>query len=115
MPHSCRKKDCSNRCATWLDSETSVYGPSKHTLRGSNGISFSTTSGARANFVSAFLTHLAVNEKVAASTQNQVFHALVFRYRQVLKIELPQLDGIVRVPQKRRLPVVLTHEETEAI
>ena len=65
--------------------------------------------------VSAFLTHLAVNEKVAALTQNQAFHALVFLYRQVLKIELPQLEGIVRAPQKRRLPVVLTREETEAV
>ena len=65
--------------------------------------------------MSAFLTHLAVNEKVAALTQNQAFHALVFLYRQVLKIELPQLEGIVRAPQKRRLPVVLTREETEAV
>src|SRR5207245_8449285 len=38
-----------------------------------------------------------------------------FLYRQVLKIELPQIDGIVRAPQKRRLPVVLTREETEAV
>jgi len=39
--------------------------------------------------VSAFLTHVAVNEKVAASTPNPAFHALVFLYRQVLKTELP--------------------------
>ena len=52
---------------------------------------------------------------MAASTQNQALNALVFLYRQVLKIELPQIMGIVRAPQKRRLPVVLTREETEAV
>jgi integron integrase len=65
--------------------------------------------------ISQFLTHLAVDGHVAASTQNQALNALVFLYRQVLKIELPQLEGIVRAPQKRRLPVVLTREETEAV
>lgn len=65
--------------------------------------------------ISQFLTHLAVEGRVAASTQNQALNALVFLYRQVLEIELPQLEGIVRAPQKRRLPVVLTREETEAI
>src|SRR3989442_12640936 len=65
--------------------------------------------------ISQFLTHLAVNGQVAASTQNQALNALIFLYRQVLKIELPQLEGIVRAPQKRRLPVVLTREETEAV
>ena len=65
--------------------------------------------------ISQFLTHLAVNGQVAASTQNQALNALVFLYRQVLKIELPQITGIVRAPQKRRLPVVLTREETEAV
>src|SRR2546427_6987764 len=65
--------------------------------------------------ISQFLTHLAVNGQVAASTQNQALNAPVFLYRQVLKIELPQITGIVRAPQKRRLPVVLTREETEAV
>src|SRR2546428_7312396 len=51
--------------------------------------------------ISQFLTHLAVNGQVAASTQNQALNALVFLYRQVLKIELPQIMGIVRAPQKR--------------
>ncbi len=65
--------------------------------------------------ISAFLIHLAVDGQVAASTQNQALNALVFLYRQVLKIELPQIEGIVRARQKRRLPVVLTREETEAV
>ena len=65
--------------------------------------------------ISQFLTHLAVDGRVAASTQNQALNALVFLYRQVLKIELPRIAGIVRAPQRRRLPVVLTREETEAV
>src|SRR2546425_11381397 len=65
--------------------------------------------------ISQFLTHLAVDGHVAASTQNQALNALIFLYRQVLKIELPRLENVVRAPQKRRLPVVLTRDETEAI
>src|SRR2546425_13300810 len=65
--------------------------------------------------ISQFLTHLAVDGHVAASTQNQALNALIFLYRQVLKIELPRLENVVRAPQKRRLPVVLTREETEAV
>ena len=44
--------------------------------------------------VEAFLTHLAVNRNVAASTQNQAKSALLFLYREVLRSELPWLDGI---------------------
>jgi integron integrase len=69
----------------------------------------------RAEEISEFLTHLAVNDHVAASTQNQALNALVFLYRQVLKLELPRLKDVVRAPQKRRLPVVLTREEAEAV
>src|SRR6185503_1436728 len=43
-----------------------------------------------------FLTHLAVDEHVAASTQNQAFNALLFLYRQVLHIELQDIQGVVR-------------------
>src|SRR5262249_50825890 len=42
-------------------------------------------------------------------------NALIFLYRQVLKIDLPRLEDVVRAPQKRRLPVVLTRAEAEAI
>jgi hypothetical protein len=59
----------------------------------------------RSEHVSQFLTHLAVDGQVAASTQNQALNALIFLYRQVLKIELPQLAIVVRAPQKRRLYV----------
>jgi integrase len=63
----------------------------------------------------AFLTHLAVEGRVAASTQNQAFNALLFLYRQVLKLDMPEIKGTVRARQPRRLPVVLTREETEAV
>jgi len=65
--------------------------------------------------ISEFLTHLAVEGRVSASTQNQALNALVFLYRQVLKVELPRLENVIRAPQKRRLPVVLTREEAEAV
>jgi len=65
--------------------------------------------------ITAFLTHLAVNEGVAASTQNQALNALVFLYKKVLRIELDQIRDVVRAPQRRKLPVVLTREETDAV
>jgi integron integrase len=61
--------------------------------------------------VEAFLTHLATDRDVAASTQNQAQSALLFLYREVLAIELPWLDGVVRAKTPSRLPVVLTQDE----
>ena len=63
----------------------------------------------------AFLTALAVRDRVAASTQNQALNALVFLYREVLEIQLPWLDGLVRAKRPEHLPVVLTRGETEAL
>jgi integron integrase len=65
--------------------------------------------------ITTFLTNLAVEGHVAASTQNQAFNALLFLYRQVLKLEMPGVKDTVRARQPRRLPVVLTREETEAV
>ena len=65
--------------------------------------------------VEAFLTHLAADRDVAASTQNQAQSALLFLYREVLAIELPWLDGVVRAKTPSRLPVVLTREETAEV
>jgi integrase len=65
--------------------------------------------------VSAFLTHLASDRNVAAATQNQALAALLFRYKQVLDIELPWLDRIVRSKRPKRLPVVLTRAEVRAV
>jgi integron integrase len=65
--------------------------------------------------VEAFLIHLAVKGRVSASTQNQAKCAILFLYRQVLEIELPWMDGIVQAKMPRRLPVVLTREEVDAL
>lgn len=63
----------------------------------------------------AFLTHLAVVGKVSASTQNQAKSALLFLYREVLQIDLPRLGDVVSARQGKRLPVVLTMAEVQAV
>jgi len=65
--------------------------------------------------ITTFLTHLAVDLKVAAATQNVALQALLFLYRDVLRIELPRLEGIVRATRPRKLPVVLTREEVTLV
>ena len=62
-----------------------------------------------------FLSHLATERNVSASTQNQAKSALLFLYREVLKIELPWLDEVVAAKVARRLPVVLTPTETRRL
>lgn len=58
--------------------------------------------------VSQFLSHLAVEGQVAASTQNVAPCALLFLYRDVLQIELPYVSGILRAKRPARIPVVFT-------
>ncbi|MCG9125164.1 phage integrase N-terminal SAM-like domain-containing protein [Laribacter hongkongensis] len=65
--------------------------------------------------VSRFLTHLAVEDQVSASTQNQALSALLFLYRDVLMLNLPWLDEVVRARTSRHLPVVLTRQEVAAL
>jgi integron integrase len=65
--------------------------------------------------VTAFLTSLAVQSKVAASTQNQALSALLFLYREVLGVDLPWLDDVVRAKRPQHLPVVLTRDEVRAV
>ena len=65
--------------------------------------------------VSQFLTHLAVNRKVAASTQNQAFSALLFLYKHVLDKELGLLENVTRAKKPQKLPVVFTREEVRTI
>lgn len=65
--------------------------------------------------IEAFLTHLAVDRKVAPSTQNQALQAILFIYRKVLELDLPWFDDVVRAKPKRRMPVVLSREEVRAI
>ncbi len=65
--------------------------------------------------IEAFLTYLAVQRNVAASTQNQALSALVFLYRQVLETEMPWLEDVVRAKRPRRLPTVLTAAEVARV
>jgi len=58
-----------------------------------------------------FLTHLAVESRVAVSTQRQALSAILFLYRYVLKIQLDWLDDVVRARQPRRLPTVLSRAQ----
>jgi len=62
--------------------------------------------------IEAFLTHLAVEEKVSASTQNQAFNAILFLYRKVLGISLEDKTiSAIRAARKKNIPVVLTRDE----
>jgi integron integrase len=67
------------------------------------------------NEVTTFLTHLAVDRRVAAATQSQALSAVLFLYRKVLEIELPSLDSVVRAKTPKRLPVVLTAAEVKSV
>ena len=64
--------------------------------------------------VNAFLTHLAVELHVSASTQNQALSALLFLYRELLERDL-DLEGLIRARTRPRLPVVMTVEEVRAV
>jgi integron integrase len=65
--------------------------------------------------VTEFLSALAVERNVAASTQNQALCALLFLYREVLGVELPWLDEIRKAKKEKRLPTVLTQAEVRAL
>src|SRR5947208_4399632 len=65
--------------------------------------------------VTAFLTALAVRDRVAASTQNQALNALLFLYREILGVELPWLDDLVRAKRPQHLPTVLTRDEVRTV
>ena len=65
--------------------------------------------------ISAFLTHLAVDGKVSSSTQNQALNAIVFLYKQVLKIELGEFQDMRWSKKPYHIPVVLSTGEVNAI
>jgi len=65
--------------------------------------------------VTAFLSHLAMKERVSASTQNQALNALLFLYRHVLGRDLGALGDTVRARTPERLPVVLSRDEVRAV
>ena len=65
--------------------------------------------------IAAFLTHLAVDRHVAASTQNQALSALLFLYQEVLGRKLDFIGNVERVRRPAKLPVVFTREEAQAV
>ena len=65
--------------------------------------------------IGQFLSHLATEQHVSASTQNQALNALLFLYREVLEKPIGYINGVVRAKRPIRLPVVLTHQEVRAI
>jgi len=70
---------------------------------------------AKTSHVKRFLTYLAVERKVSASTQNQAFNALLFLYREVLEKDFGDFRNIIRARQNKRMPVVLTKEEIKRV
>jgi len=65
--------------------------------------------------ITAYLNHLAVNQRVAASTQNQALSAILFLYKEVLKMDLDYLDELTRANRPQRLPVVFSQSEVAQI
>lgn len=65
--------------------------------------------------IEAFLTHLAVAGKVSASTQNLAKSSILFLYREVLEIQLEWLENVTQAKAPKRLPVVLTVSEVQAV
>ena len=65
--------------------------------------------------ITAFLTWLAVERKVAASTQNQALSAILFLYQKVLKLKLEWLDNVIRAKRPQHVPVILTRDEVTRI
>jgi integron integrase len=65
--------------------------------------------------ITTFLTHLAVDRKVSASTQNQALQSLIFLYREVLQMDLPDIAEVVRASKPTHLPTVLTREEVQRV
>jgi integron integrase len=65
--------------------------------------------------IERFLTYLATHRNVSPSTQNQAFSALLFLYKQVLKIDLDRIQDVRRAKRTPNLPVVLTRQETRKV
>lgn len=68
-----------------------------------------------ASEISQFLTWLAVDRRVSASTQNQALSALLFLYKEVLSVEIGTIPPVVRARTPERLPIVLSRDEVSAI
>ena len=63
--------------------------------------------------IAEFLSNLATEGRVSASTQNQAFNAILFLYNEVLSKKIGMIDGVVRAKRLQRLPVVLTKDEVK--
>ncbi|MGA2318423.1 MAG: integron integrase [Thermodesulfobacteriota bacterium] len=74
-----------------------------------------TTSGLDSSDVRDYLSYLAIKQHVSSSTQNQAFNALLFLFRDILKIAIDDLSQTVRAKRGQRLPVVLSVEEVKEI
>src|SRR5437879_757897 len=98
---------------------TTAIVPRRRTFIGSSDTSSFMASATQSRWAPTelreFLTSLAVDGKVAASTQNQALSGLLFLYREVLGVELPWLDDVVRAKRPQYLPVVLTRDEVRAV
>ena len=65
--------------------------------------------------ITLYLSHLAIDRKVSASTQNQALNSILFMYKHILETELPKMDDIVRAKKPRRIPEVFTENEVISI
>jgi integron integrase len=65
--------------------------------------------------INAFLTHLAVEQHVSASTQNQALAGLLFLYRNVVGYDVGDLGGVIRARKPKRIPVVMTRDEVRVV
>src|SRR6185295_3108734 len=65
--------------------------------------------------VEKFLSHLASDRNVSASTQGQALAALLFLYKRVLNVDLPWIDNVVRATRPKRLPTVLSQQEAQSV
>ena len=65
--------------------------------------------------INAFLTHLAVKDKVSASTQNQALSAILYLYRHVIGRDVGDLGDVIRARKPKRLPVVMTRDEVKTV
>lgn len=68
-----------------------------------------------ADEVQNFLSHLAIDGNVAASTQNQALSAILYLYKEVLQIDLPWMNDVTRAKKPKKLPVVLTKNEVSRL
>ena len=110
---------CTTGPLRYFESDTTAAALRRPTLTGFAGTSSSINSGIPRKLaegdVNRFLTHLAVKEHVAASTQNQALSAILFLYEHVLEQPLDRIKGVVRARRPKRLPVVLTVDEVSRV